>query len=91
MRWDRSMAKFPRRMRWPLNITTEKNVAKVSSGFRVVIPKGIRERLSISAGDVVRFRTTNRGKVVLERADTGPFAVFDEWNSDEDTRLYRQR
>ena len=68
----------------------EKNVAKVASGFRVVIPKAVRERLSLSPSDVVRFRTTKRGVVVLERADTGPFAVFDEWNSDEDTRLYRR-
>jgi AbrB family looped-hinge helix DNA binding protein len=67
----------------------EKNVAKVSTGFRVVIPKAIRERLSINAGDVVRFRTTNREVVVLERGDIGAFAVFEEWNSDEDTWLYR--
>ena len=67
----------------------EKNVAKVSSGFRVVIPKAVRDRLSLSRGDVVRFQATNRGDVVLERDDIGPFAVFDEWNSVEDDRLYR--
>jgi len=68
------------------------SLSRVSSKYQTVIPKAIRSRLSLKTGDVLRFHVTVEGAVTLEKVkspEDDPFATFDEWNSDEDERLYR--
>ena len=67
-------------------------LSRMSSQYRIVVPRPVRERLLLVPGDVVRFQVTAGGPVILERECTtgeGAFAAFDEWSSDEDDRLYR--
>ena len=66
-------------------------LSKVSSKYQTVIPKAVRNRLSLKSGDVLRYHITPDGAVTLDkvRAEDDPFATFDEWNSEEDERLYR--
>ena len=68
------------------------SLSRVSSKYQTVIPKAVRNRLSLKTGDTLRFRVTSAGTVTLEKvksAEDDPFATFEEWNSDEDERLYR--
>jgi antitoxin PrlF len=68
------------------------SLSRVSSKYQTVIPKAVRNRLSLKTGDVLRFHVTDEGTVTLEKVVSGeddPFVTFDEWNSDEDERLYR--
>ena len=67
-------------------------LSRVSSRYETVIPRIVRERLSLFHGDILRFVVTTEGPVILERAKPaadGPFAAFGEWGSDEDDWLYR--
>ncbi len=67
-------------------------LSRVSSKFQTVIPKAVRNRLSLKTGDVLRYHVTAEGAVTLEKvrsAEDDPFATFDEWNSEEDEQLYR--
>jgi antitoxin PrlF len=67
------------------------SLSRVSSKYQTVIPKAVRNRLSLKTGDTLRFRVTSAGTVTLEKvksAEDDPFATFEEWNSDEDERLY---
>ncbi len=65
--------------------------ARVSTKAQLVLPKRIREKLGIKAGDLVRFSERD-GAVVIERLDPepveDPFALFDEWSSPADTKAY---
>jgi len=68
------------------------SLSRVSSKFQTVIPKAVRSLLSLKTGDVLRYHVTAEGAVTLEKmrvAEDDPFATFDEWNSEEDERLYR--
>lgn len=61
--------------------------SKLSQDGRTVIPKRIRDRLELRAGDTICYRITELG-VRLEKApsDQGddPLEVFFEWASPED-------
>lgn len=66
--------------------------SKISSKFQTVIPRAVRERLALKTGDLLRFRFTEGGEVMIEKAgaaEDDPFATFSEWTSEEDERLYR--
>jgi hypothetical protein len=52
----------------------------------------VRERLGLNTGDMLRFRFSGKGPVMVEKAppsEDDPFASFHEWASEEDERLYR--
>lgn len=65
--------------------------ARVSTKAQLVLPKRIREKLGIQAGDVVRF-VERDGAVVIERLEPeiveDPFALFDEWSSPADIAAF---
>ena len=66
--------------------------SRLSSKGQTVIPKPVRERLGLRAGDTVRFRYAEKGAVTLEKVqpeDDDPFVAFEEWASPEDEQLYR--
>lgn len=63
--------------------------AKLSSKSQTVLPREVRERLGVKAGDTVRFRETKHG-VVIEKLDPeeNPFAEFHEWASEEEDKAW---
>ncbi|MBA3519335.1 MAG: AbrB/MazE/SpoVT family DNA-binding domain-containing protein [Rhizobiales bacterium] len=66
-------------------------LSRVSSKFQTVIPKEVRQRLALRTGDVLRFRMTDEGAILLDKLSPiadDPFATFTEWASEEDERLY---
>jgi antitoxin PrlF len=65
--------------------------SRVSSKGQTVIPKAVREKLGLKAGDLVRFRVAKTGVTIdkVRPAEDDPFVSFEEWRSDEDEKLYR--
>jgi antitoxin PrlF len=65
--------------------------AKLSSKSQLVLPKSVREKLSLKTGDTVRFVDSPNG-IIIERAAVSdaedPFAAFTEWASEVDERAY---
>lgn len=63
--------------------------SRLSSKGQIVVPKRIRDRLGLKAGDQVLFRETEDG-VRIDRApaEDDPFAAFSEWASDADDEAY---
>lgn len=67
-------------------------VSKLTSKAQTVIPKAVRERLGLRAGDMVRYLFEGK-RVVIERvspdAEDDPFATFTEWASEADEEAYK--
>jgi AbrB family looped-hinge helix DNA binding protein len=65
--------------------------SRVSSKGQTVIPKAVREKLGLATGDLIRFRVAKTGVTIdkVRQAEDDPFVSFEEWNSDEDEKLYR--
>jgi antitoxin PrlF len=65
--------------------------SKVSVKSQTVIPREVRERLGLKAGDTLRYRVTEDG-VLLDKAQMtegdDPFAAFSEWSSEADEKAY---
>jgi antitoxin PrlF len=65
--------------------------SEVSVKSQTVIPREVRERLQLKAGDTLRYRLTAEG-VLLDKApasDTDdPFAAFSEWSGEADEKAY---
>ncbi len=65
--------------------------SKVSVKSQTVIPREVRERLNLKAGDTLRYRVTEAG-VLLDKAPAteadDPFAAFSEWSSEADEKAY---
>lgn len=65
--------------------------SKVSVKSQTVIPRVVRERLGLKAGDTLRYRMTDEG-VLLDKASGAeaddPFAAFSEWASEADEKAY---
>lgn len=65
--------------------------SKVSVKSQTVIPREVRETLSLKPGDVLRYRVTENG-ILLDKAPAheadDPFAAFSEWSSDADEKAY---
>lgn len=64
--------------------------SRLTSKAQTVIPKEVRARLGLKPGDRVRYRTTREG-VLLEKApeaEDDPFATFDEWSGEADSKAY---
>lgn len=72
------------------------NASKVTAKGQVTIPKEVRKRLRVGAGDVLVYEFQENGLVVmrkLEPFDTGwhralSATVADEWNSPEDDEAF---
>jgi AbrB family looped-hinge helix DNA binding protein len=65
--------------------------SKVSVKSQTVIPRAVRERLGLKAGDTLRYRVTDAG-ILLDKAPAGegddPFATFSEWAGEADEKAY---
>ncbi len=65
--------------------------SKVSVKSQTVIPREVRERLNLKAGDTLRYRVTDDG-ILLDKAPASeaddPFAAFSEWSSEADEKAY---
>jgi len=76
-----------------MNRPTKKPTAfsKVSVKSQTVIPREVRERLGLRAGDMLRYRLTPEG-VMIDKAPVSeaddPFATFSEWSSEADEKAY---
>lgn len=70
-------------------------IAKVTSKGQTTIPKAVRERLDIHAGDLLRFAVEGDRAVItkIAAADTGYLtaleATLQEWLSPADDDAYR--
>lgn len=65
--------------------------SKITTKAQTVIPREVRARLGIKAGDRLRYEITTKG-VTIEKADAegdDPFATFTEWSSEADERAYK--
>jgi AbrB family looped-hinge helix DNA binding protein len=70
-------------------------VSSLTSKFQATIPREVRARLQLKAGDKVRFIVTEQGEVVLKKAtplDVAYLAAVEttltEWNSPEDEEAF---
>ncbi len=64
--------------------------SKVTTKAQTVIPREVRTRLGLKAGDRLRYKMTAKG-VTIEKAEAegdDPFATFTEWSSEADERAY---
>ena len=65
--------------------------SKVSVKSQTVIPREVRERLQLKAGDILRYRLTAEG-ILLDKAPANdrddPFAAFSEWSGEADEKAY---
>ena len=57
----------------------------------VILPRAVRERLGIRAGDTLRYQLTPDG-VLVDKMTAGetddPFAAFSEWSGAADEKAY---
>ncbi|MCA2959706.1 MAG: type II toxin-antitoxin system PrlF family antitoxin [Silvanigrellales bacterium] len=70
-------------------------VSSLTSKFQATIPREVRDRLQLKAGDKVRFILTEQGEVVLKKATPLDVAYLSavettltEWNSPEDEEAF---
>jgi antitoxin PrlF len=64
--------------------------SKVSVKSQTVLPRAVRTKLGVKAGDTLRYRMTNEG-VLIDKAPADkddPFATFTEWSSEADEKAY---
>lgn len=65
--------------------------SKVTTKAQTVIPREVRARLGLKAGDRLAYRLTPKG-VIIEKAEAqadDPFATFTEWGSEADERAFK--
>jgi antitoxin PrlF len=72
------------------------NASKVTTKGQVTIPKAVRERLRLGAGDVIAYEFQENGLVVVRKIE--PFdaawhralssTLADEWDSAEDDEAF---
>jgi AbrB family looped-hinge helix DNA binding protein len=72
------------------------NASKVTTKGQVTIPKEVRERLRVGAGDVIAYEFLENGLMVVRKME--PFdagwhralstTLADEWNSPEDNEAF---
>ena len=72
------------------------NAGKVTTKGQVTIPKEVRERLRVAAGDVIVYEFQENGLVVVRKMEPCDAAwhralsgtLADEWNSPEDDEAF---
>lgn len=65
--------------------------SKVTTKAQTVIPREVRARLGLKAGDRLAYRITPKG-ILIEKAQEqadDPFATFTEWSSEADERAFK--
>lgn len=72
------------------------NASKVTTKGQVTIPKEVRDRLKVRAGDIIAYEFQENGLVTVRKMD--PFdagwhralspTLADEWNSPEDDEAF---
>jgi antitoxin PrlF len=65
--------------------------SKVTTKAQTVIPREVRARLGLKAGDRLAYRMTAKG-VTIEKVRTqgdDPFATFTEWSGEADERAFK--
>lgn len=57
---------------------------------QTVIPRAVREALSIAPGDDIVFEISEHGVTLRKsgRGEDNPFALFTEWSSESDAKGY---
>lgn len=68
-------------------------ISKITSKSQTVIPKEVREKLSLHPGDVIRYKIIN-GRVEMEKlrseiTQDDPFLTFTEWASAADDEAFK--
>ncbi len=65
--------------------------SKVTTKAQTVIPREVRARLGLKAGDRLAYRITPKGILIEKAQEQGddPFAAFTEWNSEADERAFK--
>ena len=67
------------------------NVSKLSGRGQTTIPLAVRKALRLHEGDSLHYHIEH-GRVILTRAEPvvqdDPFALFNEWAGDVDSRAY---
>ncbi len=69
---------------------TPTSFSKVSVKSQTVLPRAVRAKLGVKAGDTLRYRLTDEG-VLIDKASNeadDPFAAFSEWSSEADEKAY---
>jgi antitoxin PrlF len=64
--------------------------SKITTKAQTVIPREVRARLGLKAGDRLAYRITLKG-VIIEKAKIqgdDPFAIFTEWGGKADEQAY---
>ena len=68
-------------------------ISRLTSKAQTTIPQAVRFALNVKEGDSLAYEIREDG-VVLSKAPQGPpgdpFATFDEWGSDVDSKAYGQ-
>lgn len=72
---------------------TEMLISKITSKSQTVIPKEVRDKLSLHSGDVIRYQIKG-DKVEIrklrdETIQDNPFFTFTEWASAADEEAYK--
>jgi AbrB family looped-hinge helix DNA binding protein len=65
--------------------------SKVSRGGRIVLPRAVRKRLDVRAGDYLHYTLDARSVRLCKEIPQGagdPFATFTEWGSAADEAAY---
>lgn len=70
-------------------------MSKITAKYQATIPKEIRDRLKIQAGDMIAFMVGKNGTVTITKVKPfdkeylhGVFNTLYEWNSKEDDEAY---
>lgn len=65
--------------------------SKVTTKAQTVIPREVRTRLGLKAGDRLAYHITPKGVTIERVQEQGddPFATFSEWNSEADERAFK--
>lgn len=67
-------------------------LSKLTTRGRTTLPKPVREALGLARGDTLLYRIEGRVAAISKAAlDEGaPFALFDEWAGEVDTKAYSE-
>ena len=64
--------------------------SKVTTKAQTVIPREVRARLGLKAGDRLAYRITPKGIIIEKARSEGddPFATFTEWGGEADEQAF---